>query len=148
MSDHASQDHEYVPPFQLSTAHAQGPTVVDGPYELSDSGLAVYNNVPRDMMMSTMIELTGVGEHPVKDIAYGTGNGIGYRPIPVSDNSTVVGPDGSSIPGHEVIDDFIRRSAGLGPDDPIAAYIIYCHPEFWKSEGLEALMSSELATER
>ncbi len=30
----------------------------------------------------------------------------------------------------------------------IAAYIVYCHPEYWKSQGLEALMSNELGTER
>lgn len=139
-----------LPPFQFSTAHSPGPIVVEGPYEMTDVALQDnYAEAPRELFMAMQIQLPGQQDPTIiKDIAYDTGNGVGYRPIPVCDSGTLTAPDGSTKKCWEVMDKFIRESQGLGPNDPIAVAIEYCHPESWNSEGLEALMSDELGTER
>ena len=49
--------------------------------------------------------------------------------LPVNDHGEVMGPDGETRYGSQLIDELLREKMALKPDDPIYAPIYYIHPE-------------------
>jgi hypothetical protein len=118
-------------PSRNAPSHFKGDFTVDGPYTFDAAKIAdKYRGVTPDKFGTTDVKLPGGGVNNVRDLHYAVGDGkIGMRPIPVSDTGTVTAPDGTQVSGSKVMDDFLRKTMGLGPNDPIFALIAYQHPE-------------------
>ncbi len=112
-------------------AHFKGEFTLAGPYTLTSEALAEkYKGVKLGKFGSTDVQLPTGGSNNVRDMHYALGDGkIGMRLLPVSDDSTVIDPDGRAVPGHQVMDGFLRETMGIGPDAPIFSLIAYLHPE-------------------
>jgi hypothetical protein len=66
----------------------------------------------------------------VKDYQYLMNDGsVGMTFIPVSDFESVIAPDNRSVKNYSVLDDYLRKCMGLGPNDQIYALISYAHLE-------------------
>ena len=135
-------------PERDAPAHFKGEFTVDGAYAFDAAAIsAKYHGVTPEKFGSVDVELPGGAINNVRDLHYALGNGkFGVRPIPVSDTGTVTAPDGSQVGGSKVMDDFLRKQMGLGPDDPIFALIAYQHPEENRGN-LKALATEMVKTE-
>ncbi|MBI5498456.1 MAG: hypothetical protein HY904_25870 [Deltaproteobacteria bacterium] len=109
----------------------KGVATFDGPWKLKSAALAdAYKGVKADKFGTTDVQLPGGGAFNVRDFHYDLGGGkVGMRFVAVGDDTTVKTADGKTVPGHQQMDDFLRKEMGLGADDPIFALIGYIHPE-------------------
>ena len=83
----------------------------------------------------------------LKDMMYDLGSGkVGMHIIPVSDAENVLGSEGESLAGSQLMDNFLRKQMDLNSDDSIYSLISYIHPEL-NSGDLSALAENMLKTE-
>ncbi|MEW5852080.1 MAG: hypothetical protein AB2A00_25050 [Myxococcota bacterium] len=132
----------------VNPAHYKGTPTFDGPWKVKADALAdAYKGIKADKFGTTDVQLPTGGSYNVRDFHYDLGGGkIGMRPVPVNDHGTITAPDGTTVPGHQVMDDLLRKEMGLGPDDPIYALIAYIHPEMHNGS-LKDLATNMLKTE-
>ena len=119
------------PPSRTNPAHFRGTFTLDGPYTFTESALdEKYDGVKIGKFGTTDVVLPTGGVNNVRDMHYELGDGeVGMRLIPVSDDGTVISPDGQEVAGHEVMDDFLRKEMEIGSSAPIFTLIAYLHPE-------------------
>ncbi|MCP4503570.1 MAG: hypothetical protein GY822_26865 [Deltaproteobacteria bacterium] len=117
---------------QTNPLDFKGESTFAGDFKMKPAVLASrYDDVDIKDFGSTNVQLPGGGSHVVKDLQYDLGDGkVGMRFMPVGENgATVKTKDGQDVPGHQIMDDFLREEMGLSKDDPIYALIAYVHPE-------------------
>jgi subtilisin family serine protease len=89
-----------------------------------------YGGVARDKFGTVDIELFGGESYNVRDLHYFLSDRRrGMYLIPVRDAGEVATPDGSQVPGYQIVDDFLRGEMALDSDDPIYALLSYIRPE-------------------
>ncbi len=133
---------------RTTPVHFKGTATFPGPFQLTAAALREkYRGVAAKQFGTTDVELPGGAKNNVRDMHYDLGGGkVGMRFIPVSDDGNVTTAGGQSVPGHKVMDDFLRTEMGLGPNDPIFALIAYIHPEE-HSGNLKQLATEMVKTE-
>lgn len=119
-------------PYRNSVVHDTRESKFVGDYELTDQALKNYK-IARDKFGSTEVILPNDSSFTVKDYQYRLVDGnVGMHFIPVSNNDSILGPDGVYRPGYYFIDEFLRKEMkemGLKDDEPIYALVNYFHPE-------------------
>lgn len=89
-----------------------------------------YKGVLGEKFGTVDIHLLNDDSYTVRDLHYFLSSwNLGMRLIPVSDDSDITTSDGSRVPGHHLIDDFLRQEMGLSTEDPIYALISYTRPD-------------------
>ena len=128
-------------PYRNPVVHDTNPSSYTGDYELTDLALKNYK-ITRDRFGSTEVILPNNTSFIVKDYQYLLPNGsVGMHFVPVSNNTSIMGPDGISRSGDYFIDQFLRQQMNLQADEPIFAFVNYFHPEQNKGTIQELLMS-------
>ncbi len=115
-------------PVRVSTVHAEGPSVFEGP-KLTDKALQALNGIKMEDLGTTQISVPlpdgTTKSYTVRDMQYALGDGkVGMRLVPVEDNYPA---------GNKEMDDLIRKESGLQFGDSIYALIAYIHPEEHKA---------------
>ncbi len=116
-------------PYRNPVVHDTGQSDYPGPYELTDLALKNYK-IARDKFGSTEILLPNGTSFTVKDYQYKLPDGnIGMHFIPISDAGSVLNPNKEYVPGASLIDEFLRETMQLKPEEQIFAFLNYFHPE-------------------
>ncbi len=129
--------------------HFKGAATFEGDYKLKTDALSgAYKGIKAEKFGTTDVTLPNGSTINVRDFHYDLGNGkVGMKFIPVADGAAqVTKPDGTKVAGHEVMDNFLRKEMGLGPNDPVFALIDYIHPEMHAGT-IKDLAGSMLKTE-
>jgi hypothetical protein len=113
----------------LSLSETQSP--FEGLYLPADWALRdKYKGVLGEKFGTVDIHLPNGDSYNVRDLHYFLGSrSLGMRLIPVSDDGDLTTPDESQVPGHHLIDDFLRQEMGLSTEDPIYALVSYTRPD-------------------
>ena len=110
--------------------HDRGPSNYPGDYQVTEEALKNYNNISRDRFGTTEVVNADGSSFVVKDYQYVLEDGsVGMTFLPVSDTGAVQGPDGETVFGSVLVDEFLRKKMNLKPTDKIYAPIYYIHPE-------------------
>lgn len=135
-----------IPPmYRNPVYHFRGPSTYNSPYTITDEALKNYG-VSRELFGTTTVQISQDVQFNVKDYQYvlakdasGNVTEVGMYFLPVSDNASVPDSSGNLVACNQVVDDFIRKKMGIGPNDEIYALISYMHPEI--SQGTIAQLS-------
>jgi hypothetical protein len=99
---------------------------VPAPRALKES----YGGVVRDKFGTVEVKLSGSESYNVGDLHYFLNDRRrGMYLIPVKDAGEVTTPEGSRVPGYQILDDFLRSEMALHSDDLIYALVSYIRPE-------------------
>ena len=114
-----------------SEGFPRGKSLYDDTYAITSQALRDrYGNVLPEKFGTVDITIPGQRSYNVRDLHYPLDLGrLGMRLIPVSDDNNVTLPDGTSVPGYEAIDNYLRQEMQLKPADPIYALLGYIRPE-------------------
>jgi len=126
-----------------------GPAKFEGEISIDPSLLAgKFRGVSADKFGTTTVELPTGGTYNVRDMHYVLNDqgDVGMRFVPVADHQDITLKDGTTVPGHQVMDNFLRKAMGLQANERLFSLIAYMHPEENKG-GLKELATTFLKTE-
>src|SRR6266852_1049976 len=115
----------------LSRGYIREESLYDTTYAITSQALRdKYGNVSPEKFGTVDIAIPAGPSYNIPDLHYFVATGRkSMRLIPVSDDNNVTLPDGTSVPGYKVIDNYLRQEMRLAPDDPIYALLGYIRPE-------------------
>ncbi|MBK6688754.1 MAG: hypothetical protein IPG45_30050 [Deltaproteobacteria bacterium] len=137
----------------INPLYFDGPTHFDGDFRLNPASLAdpnIFGTLPSaDKFGKVAVPLPTGGVREVGDNIFNLGNGkVGVRVLPAADVAN----------GSKVIDAYIRKAMGIGPEPEVRtpenyhkariyASVLYWHPELYAAKGMADLAKNMLATE-